>query len=472
VESNQPLEPVAVVGIGGAFGPWRDVQECLAGLWKGADCVQILPEAVLPRDAFFSVDASRPLSCYAEYGAALGQTEFDLSPYNIFPRRAAAMDRAQKLGLQCAAEALADYGLSNKRAGLRRAAVFVASNLSLNKERELAASLHYPQLHQLFTGSPLAKYFADAACRQTLSPREVDHFTLDGFSASGVAVLISNCFQLNAVPVAVEAACASSLAALHNAVLALRSHRYDLVLAGGVELPVNIRDLTLCSAQMMLSQHKIAPFTIDADGFSPGDGAGMFVLKRLSDAIQDGDRIYAAITGVGASCDARSITAPDPQGQALAMRRAFAQAGYSPALVQYVETHGTGTRLGDIAELTALNSVYRVEGRNGPLWVGSVKSNIGHSFAAAGSAGLLKTLLAIYYGDVPPTLLRGELNPELPLAEIPTVPITALQPWPLLGGARNAAVSSFGTGGVNYHLLLQSVSATHADSGDPQYTAS
>ncbi|WP_431686923.1 polyketide synthase [Hahella sp. NBU794] len=464
-------EPIAIVGVGGSFGPWRDVAAIRASLWDSADGVQLLPESVLPRRAFFSADASRPLSCYAQYGAALEQSEFDLSPYKIFPRRAAGMDKAQKLGLQSAAEALADYGLSRKRQRQEAAAVFIASNLNLGRERALSAALHYAQLQTLFAGSPLAAYFQDASEKQQLSPEEVDHFTLDSFSASGIAALISNCFQLNAAPAAVEAACASSLAALHNAVLALRSHRYDLVLAGGVELPVNIRDLTLCSAQMMLSQHKIAPFAVDADGFSPGDGAGMFVLKRLSDALRDGDSIYAAITGVGASCDARSMTAPDPQGQALAMRKAFVQAGYSPARVEYVETHGTGTRLGDIAELTALNEVYQTQERSGSLKVGSIKSNIGHTFAAAGSAGLLKTLLAIRYGDIPATLLRREMNPDLPLAEIPTEPVTALQPWPLGEDARYAAVSSFGTGGVNYHLLLKSVTDTHAAPDDSQYTA-
>lgn len=370
-------EPIAIVGVGGAFGPWSNVDEVREGLREGYDAIQRLPESLLPREAFFSTDVSRPLSCYAEYGAPVKQREFDLSPYKLFPRRAATMDITQKLALQCASEALSDYGFHQKQEQPQKTAVILASNLSLERERNLAASLHSPQIQELFSGSPLEGYFSDSIKTRALKSEDVDHFTLDGFSASATAALISNCFQLSASAMAVEAACASSLAALHSAVQALRNHRYSLVLAGGVELPVNIRDLTLCSAQMMLSPRKIAPFALDPDGFSPGDGAGIFVLKRLSDALRDGDRVYSTITGIGASCDAGSMTAPDPEGQALAMRRAFNQAGYSPALVEYVEAHGTGTRIGDVAELDALNQIYGVEGRNSSLRIGSIKSNIG-----------------------------------------------------------------------------------------------
>ena len=438
--------PIAVVGMGGAFGPsasrdafWRDLHD-------GRDGVQPLNDALLPRSPYFS-PMPKALSTYAQFGAALGSHDFSLSGYKLFPKRAAALDTAQKLMLQVAAEALADYGFRSDREPTGKAAIIVASSLALGRERVLACRLHHEEL-RLALGSAL-----DAVAGPP-GQDGVDHLTLDGCLASATAALISSAFGLQAATMAVEAACASSLAALHHAVLALRQHRYDFILAGGVELPVNIRDLVLCSSQMMLSRERIAPFAEGADGFSPGDGAGMFVLKRLDDAVRDGDTVHACITGIGGSSDANSMTAPDADGQVLAMRRAFEQAGYAPATVQYVEAHGTGTKIGDLVEISSLGRVYGENGRS-PLRIGSVKSNFGHTFAAAGSAGLLKTLLAMRHGVLPKTLMRRQINPELPLASVPAEIVVETQPWDAVGGIRRAAVNSMGTGGINYHLLLE-----------------
>jgi beta-ketoacyl ACP synthase len=439
--------PIAIVGMGGSFGPSEDREAFWRDLRDGRDGVQPLGEAILPRGAYFSPDP-QALSTYAQFGAALGDREFDLSRYRIFPKRAEALDVAQKLALRVAAEALADYGLEEKREKSGKAAVIVASSLCLGRERALVSSLH--------RGEILATLLGGTASPEAAGEEAgIDHLTLDGCLASGAAALVSNCFGLQAATMAVEAACASSLAALQHGVLALRQGRYDFVLAGGVELPANLRDMVLCSSQMMLSRGKIAPFSEGADGFSPGDGAGMFVLKRLDDALRDGDTVHACITGIGGSSDANSMTAPDPDGQERAMRRAFAQAGYPPSSVQYVEAHGTGTRIGDMVEITSLGRVYAGEGRDEPLMIGSVKSNIGHAFAAAGSAGLLKTLLAIRHATMPKTLLRRNLNPELPLGSIPAEIVSETRAWEDRDGVRRAAVNSMGTGGINYHLLLE-----------------
>lgn len=452
--------PIAIVGMGGAFGPCADSRAFWRGLAEGFDGVQELGEDILPRGPYFSPDPG-VLSTYASFGAALAGRDFDLSRHRIFPRRAEALDIAQKLALQVAGEALDDYGISEKRDRSGKAAVIVASSLCLARERALVCALRLPELREALLGPEagvggIAAFEAAAEEGRTGNGTDgIDHLTLDGCLASGAAALISSCFGLQASTMAVEAACASSLAALQHAVLALRQHRYDLVLAGGVELPVNARDMILCSSQMMLSREKIAPFSEGADGFSPGDGAGMFVLKRLDDALRDGDEIHACITGIGGSSDANSMTAPDADGQELAMRRAFAQAGYPPSSVQYVEAHGTGTKIGDKVEIASLGRVYG-EGRDEPLRIGSVKSNIGHTFAAAGSAGLLKTLLAMRHATMPRTLLRRRLDPGLPLASIPAEIVAEARPWRDADGVRRAAVNSMGTGGINYHLLLES----------------
>jgi acyl transferase domain-containing protein len=454
--AEEAHEPIAVVGMGGRFGPCASREAFWAALAEGRDGVRPLGEDELPRGPYFS-PVPKALSTYAEFASSLGGRDFDLSAYRFFPKRVAALDPAQKLLLQVAAEALADYGLDAKRDRTGRAAVVVASSLTLGRERGLACQLHRDELRAALGEG------VDAVAGE---PEPIDHLALDGCLASGAAALISGAFGLGAATMAVEAACASSLAALHDAVLALRQRRYDLVLAGGAELPTNVRDLVLCSSQMMLSREKIAPFAEGADGFSPGDGAGMFVLKRLGDALRDGDEIHACITGVGGSSDANSMTAPDAEGQVLAMRRAFAQACYPPASVQYVEAHGTGTKIGDVVEVTSLGRVYGAAGgaeegaqggtaRRDPLRIGSVKSNFGHTFAAAGSAGLLKTLLAMRHGLMPRTLVRRQVNPELPLAAIPAEIVAEATPWAAPDGVRRAAVNSMGTGGINYHLLVE-----------------
>ncbi len=438
-------EPIAIVGMGGAFGPANQRHAFRDLVMKSKDGIRTLPETLLPRAALFSEGRSAPLTTYADQGADLRGFEFNAAHYRIFPRRAAAMDRSQQLALSLAREAFEDYGLEERRHQLGRCAVMLGSTLAMNRERQLACKVHHEALRELL----------ESEGDEEEPPPEFDAQTLDGCIASGSAAFISSSFQLGAIPVALEAACASSLAALTNAVQALRQKRYDTVLAGGLELPVNARDLVLCAAQMMLSQTRIAPFAEGADGFTPGDGGAIFVLKRLEDAVRDGDHIHAAITGVGASADAVSMTAPDAAGQALAMARAFRQARYAPASVQYLEAHGTGTRVGDRTEIESVKRVYGHESRDAPLNMGSVKSNIGHAFAGAGAAGLLKTLLAMNDRTLPPTLLRRALNPDLPLDEVPARIVTEKSPWKARKGRRRSGVSSFGTGGINYHLLLE-----------------
>jgi acyl transferase domain-containing protein len=259
------------------------------------------------------------------------------------------------------------------------------------------------------------------------------------------------------VPIAVEAACASSLAALDLAVQGLYDHRYDFVLTGGIELPANPRDLVVCASLGLLSQDRITPFDKKADGFSVGEAIAMFGLKRLDDAIEHGDPIHAVIRSVGAASDAHSLIAPQMEGQALAMKRAFEQVDLSPKDIQYIETHGTGTKVGDVIEIDAIRQVYNVDSRSVPLALGSIKSMIGHTFAAAGAVGMIKTVYALKSAIIPPNVALDTINPKLDLGSIPAYVSTESSPWPSAGaGPRCAAVSSMGTGGINFHVLLES----------------
>ncbi|AZZ97579.1 polyketide synthase [Pseudoalteromonas sp. R3] len=321
----------------------------------------------------------------------------------------------------------------------KRPAVILACNLALSADRLLGAQALWAQL-------------PDAPCYlpQPDAP-EINRWSWYGATGLGGAKLLAQQLGLpDADCIAVEAACASSMAALHNAVRGLQSGRYDGIVVGGIETATLERDLVLCGAQMMLSATRIRPFAKGADGFTPGDGGGLFVLQTKSDA----PHAIAHIDAISGSCDSRSMTAPDPQGQALAMYKTLQLASVNPEQVQYLETHGTGTTLGDQAELESLSAAYSRE-HDQPLYLGSGKYNFGHCFAGAGAISLAKMLAALEQCSMPPTPILGELNDALPFDSIPAqVPQTAL-PWPALPNQqRIGAINAFGTGGINYHLTL------------------
>ncbi|QPB84035.1 3-ketoacyl-ACP synthase [Pseudoalteromonas rubra] len=321
----------------------------------------------------------------------------------------------------------------------KRPAVILACNLSLNADRQLGACALWDQLPAAPTHLPQP------------TPPPINRWSWYGATGLGGARLLAEHLKIpHADCIAIEAACASSMAALHNAVRGLQSGRYDGIVLAGIETATLERDLVLCGAQMMLSATRIRPFAKGADGFTPGDGGGLFVLQAKSDA----PNAIAHVDAISGSCDSRSMTAPDPQGQALAMYKTLQLASVNPEQVQYLETHGTGTTLGDQAELESLCAAYRREHMS-PLYLGSGKYNFGHCFAGAGAISLAKMLAALEHGCMPPTPILGELNDALPFENIPAEVPQQAQPWPLLDTQqRIGAINAFGTGGINYHLTL------------------
>ena len=258
----------------------------------------------------------------------------------------------------------------------------------------------------------------------------------------------------------VDAACASTMGAVHLAVLELAAGKCDMALTGGVDTLNDIFMYMCFSKTTALSPTGDArPFSSEADGTVLGEGIGMLVLKRLADAQRDGDRVYAVISAIGTSSDGRSqsIYAPHSAGQARALRNAYRQAGFGPETVELVEAHGTGTKVGDATEFEALRMVFR-EAQSDGTWcaIGSVKSQLGHTKAAAGAAGLIKAAMAIYHRGLPPTIKVGEPNAKLSIDESPFYLNTELRPWVSRNGrARRAGVSSFGFGGSNFHAVLE-----------------
>ncbi|WP_052357451.1 polyketide synthase [Actinomadura welshii] len=463
VVTSRP-EPIAVVGFGGRFAGAPDATAFWDAVHSGEDRIGPLPDDVLDRELYFQEEGVSLTHSYTELGAPVPVPDAPPDGLPITPHRWEAMDAVQRVALAVAHETLTGYGGAGTLAG-RPGIVAIGGNLSLTRERRLNAGRAVGELEAAVAEIEALATLPDRARRLLLDrvrrrhgapggpPSDVD---LDGCLASGVAALIAAEHRLPAVPVAVEAACASSLAALDIALGALRSGQADYALAGGAELACNPRDLVLCSALGLLSHTRITPFDAAADGFSPGDGCALFLLKRLPDAVRDGDRVHGLLRGMGGSNDARSLIAPDADGQVRAMRQAFDQVEFDPAAVDYLEAHGTGTRVGDRVEISATAEVYAKPGRPNPLVIGSAKSFFGHTFAAAGAAGLLKALLSIRARTFPPNAGLRTPAPGLPLDDVPARLPVAPEPWPAgPGRPRRAGVSSFGTGGINYHLLIE-----------------
>ncbi|MGK5631504.1 polyketide synthase, partial [Streptomyces sp. URMC 123] len=473
-------EPIAVVGLGGRFAGAADADGFWRAIWARRTGIGPLPAALLDRDLLYRPGELSLTHSYTDQGAAVPAPQAPPPEARMTPLRHELLDGAQRLALAVAAETLrsAGWAPAPRPAGSgpvppspagpgRRGLIAIGSTLALSRDRELGARLALGELEAAVAelaafkqvpADDLAAVLDRARERHGPPPGPAERLSpalFDGCLASGTAALIAGEFGLDAVPVAVEAACASSLAALDLAMGALRAGAVDFALAGGVEMACNARDLVLCSALGLLSHTRIAPFDAAADGFTPGDGCGLFLLKRLGDARRAGDTVYGLLRGIGASNDAKSLIAPDVAGQVRAMRQAFEQVDFAPADVDYLEAHGTGTRVGDRVEIAAAARVYG-DGRHRPLGIGSAKSFVGHTFAAAGAAGLLRTLLAMRARTVPPTLAPTTLNPALELHAIPAVIPTELSPWTTAPGRpRRAGVSSFGTGGINYHLLVE-----------------
>ncbi|WP_437597390.1 SDR family NAD(P)-dependent oxidoreductase [Sorangium sp. So ce590] len=419
-------EPIAIVGLscrlpGGGGDPeafWRMLED-------GVDAIQRVPATRWPDDA---IPDGPPGTRWA--GLLDSVDAFDARFFGIAPREATSLDPQQRLLLEVAWEAFEDAGQPPERLLRSRTGVFVG----------MAAQDYQHRV-------------------ASLDPRQLDAYCATGTWASTAAGRLSYVFGLEGPSMTVDTACSSSLVAIHLACQSLRSGESDMAIAGGVSLILS--SLTMC---LVGQTHALSPdgrcktFDAAANGYVRAEGCGMVVLKRLSDAQRDGDRIWALVRGSAVNQDGRSsgLTAPNVLSQQALLRQALENARVSPAQVGYVEAHGTGTSLGDPIELTALKEVLGGPRPDGlPCWLGSVKTNIGHLEAAAGVAGLIKVVLALRHEILPKHLHFQTLNPRISLEGTPfAVPVAPL-PWPSGGAPRIAGVSSFGISGTNAHVVVQ-----------------
>lgn len=434
-------DPVAIIGMGCRFPGAGDLQEFWNLLVEGRDPLGPVPADRWDISALYSRDPQAPGKTITRDGGHLpGLDRFDAAFFGISPREAPFIDPRQRLVLETAWEAIEDAGIPTDRLAGSRTSVIVGTLTN--------------DYNQLITADD----------------RWVSASTGTGTSTSIIANRVSYLLDLHGPSLTVDTACSGSLMALHLAVQTLRNGEASLALCGGVAVNlVPAPDICFSRMGVLSPEGRCRTFDAAASGMARSEGAGMVMLKRLSDALADGDRVYAVIRASAVNHDGRSngIAAPNGQAQEGLIREACAKAGIGPGRLHYVEAHGTGTVLGDRIELQALSAVLsagREPGR--PLLVGSVKSNIGHTESAAGIAGIIKAALALKHRLLPGNLHLETPHPALAEAPFPMKVPTKTEPFPFPGETLLAGVSAFSFGGANAHVVLEEAPAPRAG-GEP-----
>ncbi|WP_326586828.1 SDR family NAD(P)-dependent oxidoreductase [Streptomyces sp. NBC_01294] len=442
-----PLD-IAIVGMACAYPGAPDLAAYWAMVLAGTDAVTEVPAERWDPALYYDADPARAGErTPSRWGGFLGPVPFDALAHGIPPASLSGIEPVQLLALEISARALADAGYGKDRTfdRSRTSVVFGAE-----AGTELAGAYGLRALHPAYLGE-----------LPTELDEQLPRLTEDSFPgilANVIAGRVANRLDLGGANCTVDAACASSLAALDLACRQLRDGDSDMVLCGGADVHNGINDyLMFASVRALSPGGRCRPFDAAADGIALGEGVGALVLKRLADAERDGDRVYAVIKAVGASSDGRSLglTAPRPEGQRRALERAYARAGIAPGEVGLIEAHGTGTVVGDSTELAVLSALFTSSGAAaGSCALGSVKSQLGHTKCAAGLAGLIKAARAVHAGVRPPTLHIDTPNPAWRAETSPFTFDTEARPWAVPVERRIAGVSAFGFGGTNYHAVL------------------
>ena len=424
-------EPIAVVGMscrlpGGADSPaafWQLLQ-------SKREAIAPIPDDRWDRDYYYSQNPDEPGKAIAQSGGFVPHLyDFDAAFFRIAPREAIALDPQQRLALELGWEALEQAGIA-------------ADNL-------IGESVG------VFLGISSIDHWQQVLAR---SPDTIDAYLATGNSHSVAAGRLSYLLGVSGPSLAIDTACSSSLVSVHLACQSLRQQECDMALAGGVNRIITpAASINFSKAKMLSADGRCRTFDQSASGFGRAEGGGMVVLKRLSDAVEQGDRIEAVILGSAVNHNGRTngITAPSTQAQQAVIRQAMKASKIAADEVSYVETHGTGTALGDPIEVAALGEVFG--DRQRPVVLGAVKTNIGHTEAASGIAGLIKAILCVQHRQIPANLHLKEPNSEIAWEELPFDLPNSTRPWPTSDNTPlTAGVSAFGFSGTNAHLILRS----------------
>ncbi len=453
---------VAIIGMGCIFPGAGGLKQYWRLLFNGEDAITTIPEETHWKlEDYFNEDPATPDHTYCSRGGFIPAVSFDPARYGMPPNNLEATDTSQLLGLMVAEMALQDAGLG-RDTDFDRHRINVILGVTGTQELviPLGARLSHPVWKKALkdSGVPPEK------SREILERISGGHTkwqenSFPGLLGNVVAGRIANRLDLGGTNTVVDAACASSMGAIHTACMELQTGKCDISLTGGVDT-LNDIFMHMCFSKTGVLSHTsdARPFSKDADGTVLGEGIGMLVLKRLEDAKRDKDRIYAVLKSIGTSSDGKTagIYAPHAPGQLRALNAAYKEAGISPDTMELIEAHGTGTRVGDKIELTALKQLMSTTDGRPHCALGTVKSMIGHTKAAAGVAGMIKAVLSLHHKVIPPTLKAGEPDPDLNLNASGFYLNDQSKPWiPLNNRPRRCGVSAFGFGGSNFHAVLE-----------------
>ncbi len=447
IAEQADTEPIAVIGMGCRFpGGVNTPAQYWRLLREGASGVVRVPADRWDADAFYSEDHTKPGTICNREGGFLTSwqpAEFDAEFFNISPREAKAMDPQQRLLLEVAWEALENAGVTAQQIRGTQTGVFV--------------------------GGTTIDYLLSFA--SNLRPEDIDPYVPFGSAMNFITGRLSYFLGVHGPAVGLDTACSSSLVTIHLACQSLRRRESDQALAAGVNLILSPRNSIACSRWGMLAPDgRCKTFDVDANGYVRSEGCGVVMLKRLSDAVREGDSVLAVVRGSAVNQDGPSSGQIVPSGpaQQAVLRAALAAARLQPSEIDYIEAHGTGTALGDPIELEALSQVFGERDGSAPLVLGSVKTNLGHLESAAGVAGFIKTVLSLQHGYIPQHVNFTALTPNASAGASRFTIAADGMAWPAVTRARRAGVSSFGVSGTNAHVVVEQAPATEIAVAQPE----
>src|ERR1700757_2146383 len=467
---NTSDRAIAIVGVGAILPDAPNATRFWENIKSGHYSITEVQRDRWDPDLYYDPDPHAPDKTYSKIGGWIRDYPWDPIKWRlpIPPRVADAMDGSQKWAIACTREALEDFGYPTRSLDPDRTAVILGNAMGGERHYFTVLRAYFPEYARELTSSasfatlPQAtrdKIVGELRERMGKHLPEITEDSMPGELANCIAGRIANVFNFHGPNFVCDAACASAMAAISAAAEGLIYHDYDVAVTGGIDRNMGASTFVKFCKIGALSATGTRPYAEGADGFVMGEGAAIFLLKRLADAERDHDKIYAVLRGMGGSSDGKGkgITAPNPVGQRFAIERAWQNAGLSPATATHIEGHGTSTRVGDVVEVQSMVdalSSFHLPAHSVAL--GSVKSNFGHLKGAAGAAGLLKATLALHHKVLSPSVHCEHPNPDIDFAHSPLYVNTELKPWDVPGDTvRRAGLSAFGFGGTNFHAVIE-----------------
>jgi len=465
INSSLKKTPIAVIGLSAMFADAKNIEEYWTNIIQSKDSIKDVPASRWLIDDYYDEDMFAPDKTYCKRGGFLPEIDFNPMEFGLPPNILEVTDASQLLGLVAARDALEDagYGRTSEKftkALKEKTGVLLGVGGGQKLITPLLTRLQYPIWERALRACNVAEDDIPKIIEKMKSAYVGwNENSFPGLLGNVISGRITNRFDLGGINSVVDAACAASLSAIKMSLSELVEGRCDMMLTGGVDTDNSpFMYMSFSKTPAFSKSGNISPFSDAADGMLIGEGLGMLVLKRLEDAERDGDQIYAVIKGVGTSSDGRfkSVYAPRPAGQALAMNRAYKDAGYAPDTVGLLEAHGTGTGAGDPTEFTSMQMVFGADNpQKQHIALGSVKSQIGHTKSAAGAAGIIKAVLALHHRVLPPTINVEQPNSKFDIEDSAIYINTEARPWLANGHPRRTGVSAFGFGGINVHITME-----------------